>query len=653
MLVPNIVTDLAVSPKDTGTDMFGDLLDRLRIARPTELILIQPSLVPEEMFNVATARAGGYFNYPPVGLLYIAAVAREVCPAMKVRIIDLNHELLKLSHDDAFGYRVWQDILRDAISGCSAPVLGLSFMFGTTKACFKAVSEFLRAEFPRAPILVGGVQATYDFEEILRENLCDVVFRKEGEVPFEAFLRSCAAGHPSHLPDGIAFLTREGSIFELGTPKANAPVDWNIADVYDLIEVESYHKYGSLGAFSRYIGADKPFATALSLRGCRARCTFCTVRDFNGFGLRSRAVQSVIDEIKFLVEKKGIRYLDWLDDDLLWDPKRAVELFRGLAEQVPNLEWTAQNGLIAVAIDEEVMEWMVRSGLKAFKIGIESGNDKMLKVIKKPTTKPKLREKRKLFQKYPEVFVGANFIIGFPNETFAQMMDSFNFATELRYDWSSFFICQPLKGTDMYTAFESLGDARTHEESYLKMPNPARQTERGEFGYRFDSDRMEARKGWDVFSIPVDAVPTLEQQKEIWFAFNFVCNFLRNQNFEPGGNPGKIVRWLESLRTGYPHDASMVATLSHAYRLCGDVAQADGNRDRFLDIIASSAYWQERVEQFPEMFFLAGVSQPPRWYRGPMPTSLNPDKALGYPGMATVASAHSLAPIARTGMVAG
>ena len=49
------------------------------------------------------------------------------------------------------------------------------------------------------------------------------------------------------------------------------------------------------------------------------------------------------------------------------------------------------------------------------------------------------------------------FIIGFPDETFGQMMDSYDLAVELASDWASFYICQPLKGTEMFSAFQSLG----------------------------------------------------------------------------------------------------------------------------------------------------------------------------------------------------
>ena len=610
---------------DTHRAVLGAFMEKFRLAGPRELVLIQPPLVPGNVFDVNTARRGGYFNFPPMGLLYIAAAAREVAPDIKIHLIDLNQELLRLSNDDEnFQYLVWQDLVREAITSCAAPIVGITYMFGTTKSCFKEVSDFVRREFPNLAVMTGGVQAPYDYQEILRDGLCDIVFRKESETQFAAMLRNCLAGSAAEIPVGAAVL-HDGEVYEFGTAPSEVPMDFDITGVYDLIDIASYNRYGSLGPFSRYVGSDKPFATALSNRGCRARCTFCTVRNFNGFGIRQRTVQNVIDEIKFLVQEKGIRYIDWLDDDLLWDPKRAVELFKGIAEQVPGLEWTAQNGLIAVAIDDDVMEWMVKSGLKAFKIGIESGNEEMLHVIKKPTTKPKLRVKRKLFAKYPEVLVSANFIIGFPNETFGQMMDSFDFACELEYDWSSFYICQPLKGTDMFSVFQSLGDSRTEEEGYSKLLNPARAVDRGEFGYNFDPNAPVLRTGWDVFSLPEDVVPDREQQKEIWFAFNFVCNFLRNLNFKPGGNLSKLIHWLESIHAGYPYDASMAATLAHVYRSAGDRAKADHYRDRFITLAEESPYWRDRANQFPEMFVLAGITQAPAWLRAEIPATLDRD----------------------------
>jgi len=586
---------------------FQGFLDNLKVRNPRQLILINPQLIPEEFFDLSVARRGGYYAYPPMGLVYIAAVAKQINPQIDVKILDLNYELLRHSKSENFSYRYWQNLLVEAIEKCDAPHVGISYMFGTTKPSFTEVSRFVRKNFPHVPVLTGGVQASYDYKELLESNLCDIVFRKEGEMPFKVFLESCISGQAVDVPRGTCF-NLDGTYYELGEPQDEAPIDWDIRSVYSLINIEEYHKFGSLGAFSKYNGEEKSFATVLGNRGCRARCTFCTVRDFNGFGIRQRTVESVIDEIKYLVRERGINQIDWLDDDLLWNPQRAVDLFKGLATEIPELEWLCSNGLIAVAISEEIMEWMVKSGMKAFKIGIESGNDEMLHAIKKPTTKPKLREKKKLFKKYPEVLVSANFILGFPKETFGQMMDTYNFARELDFDWSSFYICQPLKGTEMFSAFQELGDDRCEEERYDKTLNPGRSAARGEFGYSFQSSEDTLRKGKDVFNLPLDTIPNNEQLKEIWFTFNLVANFLNNPNFAPGGNPAKIVKWLLAIHSGYPYDASMSAALVRGYKLLNNQEKATYYREKFKSLVDDSPYWQRRVKEFPELLLMAEAS---------------------------------------------
>jgi radical SAM superfamily enzyme YgiQ (UPF0313 family) len=583
---------------------YAAMLGSMPVRRPRRLLLINPPQVPGDMFDAGIAKMKGYYNFPPVGLLYLCAAARQADPECQVSILDLNHEMLVRSHQEDFDYTFWKERVSEEIRRVPEVFVGVSCMFGATKPIFEEIACFIKEHFPRIPVLTGGVQATYDYDEILTKGVCDLVFLKESEEPFSQFLRHCREGCADNMPRGLAF--RRGKSLHVTAPlEGTAPVNLDIRPFYSLLDVPSYYKYGSLAAFSRYNGEDKPFATVLSNRGCRARCTFCTVRDFNGYGVRTRPVSDVVDEIKFMVRELGIRQIDWLDDDLLFEPDRTLELLKSIAREVPELEWISNNGLIGAAISPEIMDWMVKSGMKAFKIGIESGNDKMLKTIKKPTTKPKLRNLTPLFDKYPEVLASGNFIIGFPNETFGEMLDTYNFAAELKWDWASFYICQPLKGTEMFSVFQSLGDERCDYENYDKTLNPGRAAARGEFGYNKGYHGSEAEQqlltGRDVFKLPKDKLPSKRQIQEIWFTFNLIVNFLENKNLEKGGNPGKILRWLGAIGAAYPYDASMIAALCRAQRVSGDIARSEESARRFHDILDKSEYWRTRVRQFPEI----------------------------------------------------
>lgn len=602
-------------------EIFSAFIRRFAATRLERLVLVQPALVPKAFFDVNTARSGGYYNFPPIGLLYLAAAARQVAPDLEVAVVDLNFELLKAAQQDGFDYdSCWQEKLLSFGKAPKHTAFGVSYMFGTTKPCFAEAAGFLRDSYPDSLLMAGGVQLTFDAEEIIQSGLVDFAATREGEEQLVAVLSSMRNPVFPVLPAG-SYILHEKKPFQIGKSSSSPSVDFDLRDVYSLIPIQEYHRYGSLGAFSRLIGDDQPFSTVLSRRGCRARCTFCTVRNFNGLGVRKRGVQDVVDELKYLVNERGIRYIDWLDDDLLFDREQVLEMFNAIAEQVPGLKWTASNGLIGVSIDDEMMDAMARSGLQAYKIGIESGNDRILHKIKKPTTKKKLRERKEIFTKYKHIFFSTNLIIGFPGETFSQMMDTFLFAQELQQDWASFYIMQPLKGTEMYSTFQALGDERCTEESYGKTINPGRSAERGEFGYQFNK-KNELVSGWDVFSIPLDSQPDLLQQKEIWFTFNLTENFLNNPNYGSKEGTEKLLRWMKAIYAGYPYDASMVAAIAHCYHLLGNREMADDFRHRFLTLTTESQYWRDRCHQFPELFLLAGIDAIPSWFGGVMPDKL-------------------------------
>ena len=78
--------------------------------------------------------------------------------------------------------------------------------------------------------------------------------------------------------------------------------------------------------FTGFKGEDTPSGTILSNRGCRAQCSFCSVRNFNGKGVRRRHVQSVVDELSYLRNERGLTHFMFLDDDLFKDEKQTIEL---------------------------------------------------------------------------------------------------------------------------------------------------------------------------------------------------------------------------------------------------------------------------------------------------------------------------------------
>ena len=84
---------------------------------------------------------------------------------------------------------------------------------------------------------------------------------------------------------------------------------------------------GEIGTFRYWRPKNSKGTAVLAKKGCRARCSFCSVRNFNGKGVRVKSTDTVINELKVLKNNYGINHITWLDDDLLFDKEQTYELF--------------------------------------------------------------------------------------------------------------------------------------------------------------------------------------------------------------------------------------------------------------------------------------------------------------------------------------
>jgi radical SAM superfamily enzyme YgiQ (UPF0313 family) len=108
-----------------------------------------------------------------------------------------------------------------------------------------------------------------------------------------------------------------------------------------------------------------------------------------------------------------------------------------------NLKWNDPATAI-FTLDDEMLDLMKESGCQYLGVAIESGNKRVLKeIVHKPVD---LEEAKKTVRKIKErgIDVAANFIIGFPGETWEEIRDTLRFAEELNPDYVRIFIATPL-----------------------------------------------------------------------------------------------------------------------------------------------------------------------------------------------------------------
>ena len=553
-------------------------------------------LVPFDGIDLAVARNRGYFAYPPSGPLFIAATFREL--GVPTHILDLNYEVLKEAQRDSPDLDgTWKAALTKALERFKSPLIAISIMFDTTYEQFAAITREVRCLRPDLLIAAGGVAATGDPERLLNEGHADLVFLHEGENPLKAFYGALESGNVSGLYN-LAFRDKADRIHRFPIRPSPGP-DLDLRPEFDQLPIADYCNVGSLSAMSRFRGADRPFAAVLTRRGCRARCSFCSVSNFNGRGVRLRGRERVMAELEHLYHHHGVRHFSWLDDDLLYNHDDIVALFKDMAERLPGITWFSDNGVIASAVTREILEAVESSGGLGLQISLETGNPGLLRAVHKPTTHKKVFGFACMVEDFPRLFMRLVFILGLPKENFGQMLDSLVTAVHTGLDWVNFFTYQHLKNTELYSVY-SPTDLTVEGDSVQLLSkdfNPVRSA-----SFRDPSVGEGLARGYDVFDLPLDSIPSRRQLNEIWFTFNMLVNFLllpalRTDKKERIANAAAYIR---SVRSAYPTDASMVAVLYYLENRLVAIPPAEVEALRTLarELLEGSDYWQMRDSQF-------------------------------------------------------
>ena len=346
--------------------------------------------------------------FPPTGLEYVAASAKEVVE--KVTLLDLRYEE-ELSQTD----KLLDFISKEIDIVC----VGIGW-----DRQLKEIYDLLNAIPPDITLVVGGYVATEKVEEIF-ENCpnVDIVVRGEGEKTIKEILNGLAYQDIQ----GISY-KKEGQIIH-NTHRALTGVD-NFAFPDRTLRRNVYRL--SLGIVNV---PGLTFDTVLSARGCSYKCKFCTFT-LNPLGQKreysTRSVESVVDEI----EQITAEIILFSDENFSIDPKRAEQICDLIIARGIKKRFAVQTRL-DIARYPKLLEKMVKAGFKALMIGIESPHDRILKQLDKGFDSATVRKSFAVLKKY-RLYYHGYFIYGNIGETEEEMLYIAQFAKEIGVDSITF-----------------------------------------------------------------------------------------------------------------------------------------------------------------------------------------------------------------------
>jgi len=326
---------------------------------------------------------------PLLSLQYVAASL--LARGWEVRVIDASARFFHPSAD-------W--ILDEALS-FRPDIVGMPLYTRWVWHAYRLLEQ-LRG---RVPLLVaGGPHATALPLETLQRGF-DIAVAGEAELAIAEIAEFIEGKKQLDRIPGIWYRTQSGG-FQAGPP---APFIENLDDLafpenaQPLFDPAWYHE----------LGAETIPGGILTSRGCPAQCTFCA-NYVTGRGFRYRSAKDVAREIERYHERYGVRFLPFWDDALTANTARLYELCLAFERLRFPFTWSAITR--ANMVNPELLAAMKRAGCVSVNFGVESGDDGILRAIKKGiATRHVIRALE--WAKELGLKTACNFMLGFPQDT--------------------------------------------------------------------------------------------------------------------------------------------------------------------------------------------------------------------------------------------
>ena len=274
------------------------------------------------------------------------------------------------------------------------------------------VLQTLREAVPSAKVIAGGAAFGVAPEALFRDLGVDYAVAGDGERASVALIDALCSNAPIEALPGLV-RDRDGTV--VFTPPGED------ADL-DALPNPSLHRWVDLARYQRH-GATIPIQTK---RGCVYKCVYCTYRNVEGWGYRTRDPERVADEIEELKAKAGIRHFDFVDSTFNSPPGHALQVCEAITRRKLNVQLDTTNFTPATA-SNELLGAMTVAGFRTLGISAESASDPVLEKLEKGFNASKVREVAERVEKHGIRTLWI-FLVGGPGETPRTVEETLSFA---------------------------------------------------------------------------------------------------------------------------------------------------------------------------------------------------------------------------------
>ena len=365
------------------------------------------------------------YDTPDFGCTGLAHLAGYLRSAADCEVAVVDSKLERLDFEQTL----------ERIEDFRPDVIGFTALTFEIKSAARTAA-LVRDRLPGVVTVIGGVHVTALPRETLVEfPEFDLGVYGEGEITFAELCRALDAGEDVGGIDGL--VRRESGQVRATNPRQRIlDLDALPLPAWDLLP-------------------RAPHYVIQTVRGCPFDCKFCM--NHNGKAVRARSVENVLAEIDWIAKTWEPAEISFADEIFTVDLERTKAILRAVIDRGihKSIEWNGQTHVRYV--DEELFALLGRMKVRYVALGVETGDEEILKRVGKGTTVDMILNARKLARRHG-VPVSSLMVIGHPNETLGSIWNSIRLAAKLNADEPVFGVMTPYPGTDV-AALAARGEA--------------------------------------------------------------------------------------------------------------------------------------------------------------------------------------------------
>lgn len=390
-------------------------------------------------------------SMPPIGMLYIIGSLENA--GFTVSFIDFTVEMF-----DKNEFMICLHKMQPKIVAFSSYVESWNIQ--------NAFAKNIKAMCPESIVVAGGYCATFTYEEMLSTKNFDYIVRWEGEFAYVLLCRYLIL-HMGSIKDIKNLVYFDNGDIIINDYERILEIDDLPFPARDALDMDKY---------------SYPF-TISTARGCPGECIFCSANGFWGRNVVMRSPKNIIKEIDEVFQRFGTKDFFIIDDTFTLNTNRTLEFCELLNElaQKHNVDfvWGCESRVDVIRENDQILAKMKQAGCNMIQFGMESGNDDVLKSLKKNITYSQVYlAVKKAYEMGMNINV--SFMIGHHSDTIETIMETLEKAVELKEKFHAnmvFSINTPYPGTELRKNLSKFGVTLIEDDfSRLKTNDTAIRT---------------------------------------------------------------------------------------------------------------------------------------------------------------------------------